>query len=90
MRYYEYMLPQERVRHGQHGQRRWEQTRSLKGRCFPRGTKLRAVITNHGEIVKSWNIPTKSKPSEILTHGLPKHIVADFKKAPSLLAVSIS
>ena len=49
MRYYEYKLP---------GSDEWIITSAIRGKRFPKGTKIRAVITDRdGTILDAWEIP---------------------------------
>jgi hypothetical protein len=53
VRYYEYHLPE-------WPENKWGVALSLKGERFPKGTRLRAVVTDRdGTLLDSWEIPTK-------------------------------
>jgi len=63
VRYYEYKLP---------SSSKWIQTLSIKGRVFPEGTRIRAVVTDRdGTLLDCWEIPLRNgKPDFRKTAGV--------------------
>jgi len=58
MRYYEYKLP---------GEEEWIITTRIRGERFPKGTKIRAIVTDRdGTLLDCWEIPLDDEGKPVL------------------------